>query len=97
MPQTGTEADRVWLNEHPVGRGDQPCLCLCFGFSQIMRIDPLRLITLHFSHIGLTEDLTFIGCLLSFTKLSVVNLYHRLIDLEPFLFTGSCSFINSIY
>lgn len=26
---------------------------------------PLRLITLHFSHIGLTDGLTFICCLLS--------------------------------
>ena len=36
-----------------------PCLCLCFGFSQIIRILPFLLITLHFSHIGLTDDLTF--------------------------------------
>lgn len=38
---------------------DQPCLCLCFGFSQITRITPLRRMTLHFSHMGLTDALTF--------------------------------------
>ena len=38
---------------------DQPCLCLCFGFSQITRIVPLRLMTLHFSHMGFTDALTF--------------------------------------
>ena len=31
----------------------------------MMRIEPFLLITLHFSHIGFTEDLTFISCLLS--------------------------------
>ena len=40
---------------------DQPCLCLCFGFSQMMRMLPFLLMTLHFSQIGLTDDLTFIG------------------------------------
>ena len=39
---------------------DQPCLCLCFGFSQITMTLPLRLMTLHFSHMGLTLGLTFI-------------------------------------
>ena len=43
----------------------QPCLCLCLGFSQITRITPFLLMTLHFSHMGLTEDLTFISLLLS--------------------------------
>jgi hypothetical protein len=38
-----------------------PCLCLCFGFSQITLTTPPRLITLHFLHIGLTEALTFIS------------------------------------
>ena len=38
---------------------NQPCLCLCFGFSQIIRTLPFLLITLHFSHIGFTDDLTF--------------------------------------
>ena len=46
----------VRLKTSPV---PQPCLCLCFGFSQMIMIAPLRLITLHFSQIGLTEDLTF--------------------------------------
>ncbi len=36
-----------------------PCLCLCFGFSQITLIRPFLLMTLHFSQIGFTEDLTF--------------------------------------
>ena len=36
-----------------------PCLCLCFGFSQMVLIAPLRLMTLHFSQIGLTDALTF--------------------------------------
>ena len=44
----------------------QPCLCLCFGFSQITLILPFLLITLHFSQIGFTEDLTFTVILLSF-------------------------------
>ena len=37
-----------------------PCLCLCFGFSQITITRPLRLITLHLSQIGFTDGLTFI-------------------------------------
>lgn len=39
---------------------DQPCLCLCLGFSQMMRMLPFLLMTLHFSQIGFTDDLTFI-------------------------------------
>ena len=46
---------------------DHPCLCLCLGFSQITLITPFLFITLHFSHIGFTEDLTFITNLLSNT------------------------------
>ena len=38
-----------------------PCLCLCFGFSQMILIAPFLLITLHFSQIGFTDDLTFIS------------------------------------
>lgn len=37
----------------------QPCFCLCFGFSQMTITRPLRLIILHFSHIGFTDGLTF--------------------------------------
>ena len=42
------------------GTGSQPCTCLCFGFSQIILTFPFLLITLHFSQIGFTDDLTFI-------------------------------------
>ena len=38
-----------------------PCLCLCFGFSQITLIEPFLLMILHFSQIGFTDDLTFTG------------------------------------
>ena len=38
---------------------NQPCFCLCFGFSQITIIFPFLLMILHFSQIGFTEDLTF--------------------------------------
>ena len=37
----------------------QPCFCLCFGFSQITRNIPLRLMILHFSQIFLIDDRTF--------------------------------------
>ena len=43
----------------PRGRINQPCLCLCFGFSQMTITRPLRLITLHLSQIFLTEGFTF--------------------------------------
>ena len=36
-----------------------PCLCLCFGFSQMILMEPLRRMTLHFSQIGFTDALTF--------------------------------------
>jgi len=40
---------------------DYPCLCLCFGLEAQMTCTlPLRLTTLHLSHIFLTEALTFI-------------------------------------
>lgn len=38
---------------------DYPWRCLCFGFSQMILMLPFLLITLHFSQIGFTEDLTF--------------------------------------
>ena len=38
---------------------NQPCFCLCLGFSQMTITRPLRLMILHFSQIGLTEGLTF--------------------------------------
>ena len=37
-----------------------PCRCLCFGFSQITRTAPWRLMTLQCSHRRLTDALTFI-------------------------------------
>ena len=54
-------------------KGNQPCLCLCFGFSQMIRILPFLLITLHFSQIGFTEDLTFMSILLSFNE-SIIDI-----------------------
>ena len=52
--------------------GYHPCLCLCFGFSQITRILPFLLMILHLSQIGFTDALTFIK-ILSFRKKSVAN------------------------
>ena len=40
-------------------QGHYPCLCLCFGFSQITLMLPFLLMILHFSQIGFTDDLTF--------------------------------------
>jgi hypothetical protein len=37
-----------------------PCLCLCLGFSQIIATLPFLLIFLHLSHIGFTDERTFI-------------------------------------
>lgn len=43
----------------PLTLFDQPCLCLCLGFSQMILMLPFLLITLHFSQMGFTDDLTF--------------------------------------
>lgn len=39
---------------------DYPCLCLCFGLEQIIRIRPRLCISRHFSQILRTEALIFI-------------------------------------
>lgn len=57
QPASPADSDRPAVSKH--NGSDQPCLCLCFGFSQITRITPLRFTTLHFSHMGLTDALTF--------------------------------------
>ena len=50
---TYSRIHKQWIN--------QPWRCLCFGFSQIILIEPFLLMTLHFSQIGFTDDLTFTG------------------------------------
>ncbi len=60
-----------------------PCLCLCFGFSQITRTIPLRCITLHLSQIFFTEGRTFI----IFSSLSVLKATLQI----AFIYTGKLS------
>jgi hypothetical protein len=55
--KTGQALTKPTLKSGP--GGDYPCLCLCFGFSQITLMRPFLLMILHFSHIGFTDDLTF--------------------------------------
>jgi len=50
-----------------------PCLCLCFGFSQMTITLLFLLIILHFSHIGLTDGLTFIIKSLTFNRAIFYN------------------------
>ena len=69
--------------------GNQPCLCLCFGFSHITMILPWRRIILHLSHIFLMEGFTFIlitipfclgtPCNSSFGEIIYRDLYRNLI------------------
>ena len=40
---------------------DQPCFCLCLGLEQMTITRPLRRMILHFSQIGFTDGLTFMG------------------------------------
>ncbi|CRF52785.1 FIG00712803: hypothetical protein [Helicobacter ailurogastricus] len=49
-----------------------PCLCLCLGVTQITRITPRLLMTLHLSHIFFTEGLTFIEISLSKTSILAI-------------------------
>jgi hypothetical protein len=48
-----------------------PWRCLCLGLVQMMRTTPLRLTTLHFSHKGLTDALTFMLVFLAFRQQKV--------------------------
>lgn len=64
---------------------DYPCLCLCFGFSQIILILPFLLITLHFSQIGLTDDLTFI-VKASFQTSSYSIITHLILVVQDFFY-----------
>ena len=63
-----TQKARTWIYKHENNQKNSlsvnryihyPCLCLCFGFSQITLTLPFLLMTLHFSQIGFTDDLTF--------------------------------------
>ena len=60
-----------------------PCLCLCLGFSQITLTRPFLLMTLHFSQIGFTEDLTFTA-ITSFQKVRCLFYHIYFIVASPF-------------
>lgn len=54
---------------------------MCLGFSQITRIRPFLRMILHFSQIGLTDDLTFI-LVAPFLYLTQVSVYLAYLDLQ---------------
>mgnify|MGYP006969323898 CR=1 FL=1 len=65
FPSGGSTADPTFLRVPSSLPSAQkihfyPWRCLCFGFSQITRRTPLRLISLHFLQIGLMDARTFI-------------------------------------
>jgi len=61
QPHIITGQELTYLIKMLWSGGDYPCLCLCFGFSQITLMRPFLLMILHFSQIGFTDDLTFIS------------------------------------
>ena len=77
------------------GNFHYPCLCLCFGFSQITLIAPFLLMILHFSQIGFTEDLTFIFYLISARLCWFTSLWrprgHKLADWKFSSFSHSAT------
>ncbi len=71
----------------------QPCLCLCLGFSQMIRILPLRLMTLHFSQIGFTDDLTFMAILLSLPLSTPYREHNTPSDKRPLSIISRCKML----